>query len=74
MKSCSLVLRFRQDSENHACRRGVHDAKQKNYTLPLILFVIENKINPMDFEKYLSFDFNKYILKSEEYIEKYKQK
>ena len=28
----------------------------------------------MDFEKYLSSDFNKYILKSEEYIEKYKQK
>ncbi len=73
IKNYSIAFQIKNDVAD-VKSKNFYDAKQKNYTLPLILFVIENKINPMDFEKYLSSDFNKYILKSEEYIEKYKQK
>lgn len=73
IKNYSIAFQLKNDISDIKSRK-FSDAKQKNYTLPLILFFTENKINPMDFEKYLSFDFNKYILKSEQYVEKYKKK
>ena len=73
MKNYSIAFQIKNDVSDIKSK-NFYDAKQKNYTLPFLLFFIEKKINPLDFEKYLSFDFNEYILKSEKYIEKYKNK
>ena len=73
IKNYSIAFQIKNDISDVKTKK-FYDAKQKNFTLPLILFFLENKINPMDFENYLSLDFNKYILKSEQFVEKYKQK
>ena len=73
IKNYSMAFQLKNDISDIKSKK-FSDAKHKNYTLPLILFAIENKINLMDFEKYLSFDFNKYILQSEQYLEQYTKK
>lgn len=73
IKNYSVAFQLKNDISDIKSKK-FSDAKHKNYTLPLILFAIENKINLMDFEKYLSFDFNKYILQSEQYLEQYTKK